>query len=83
MRERFTANGTTSIGFVTGWPPGKEFSFAIQGESMAGLPQLKQQFAGFRYQGVVRVQTHSPRVLLVKVEYPQSIIHYSHTATTL
>ncbi|XP_054280083.1 vitellogenin-1-like isoform X1 [Macrosteles quadrilineatus] len=49
-----------------GWQPQKEFSFTIQGQDVVGLPQLKLQYAGFRYQGELRVQTHSSRVLLLK-----------------
>uniref|UniRef100_A0A1B6KR29 Vitellogenin domain-containing protein n=1 Tax=Graphocephala atropunctata TaxID=36148 RepID=A0A1B6KR29_9HEMI len=49
-----------------GWPPQKEFLFSVQGQDLTGLPGLKPQYAGFRYNGELRVQSHTPRLLLIK-----------------
>jgi len=49
-----------------GWQPQKELTFSVEGQDVVGLPQLRPQYAGFCYQGELRVQTHSSRVLLLK-----------------
>ncbi|RZF38098.1 hypothetical protein LSTR_LSTR006497 [Laodelphax striatellus] len=49
-----------------GWKPKKTYFFRIEGKTVTGLPQIRDQFSGFEYNGTLLLETHAPNVLLLK-----------------
>nr|QIQ19557.1 vitellogenin 1 [Sogatella furcifera] len=49
-----------------GWKPKKTYFFQIEGKTVTGLPQIREQFSGFEYNGTLLLETHAPNVLLLK-----------------
>jgi hypothetical protein len=53
--------------FRLGWRVKQEYTFAIEGRSLAGIPQLKHQYSGVHFRGNLLVQSQHAALLVMAV----------------
>ncbi|XP_059469237.1 vitellogenin-2-like isoform X2 [Neocloeon triangulifer] len=51
-----------------GWRVKQEYVYAIEGRSVAGIPQLKHQYAGMHFRGNLRIQNQHAAVVVMKLK---------------
>lgn len=70
----FVGVALSSSSSYQGWTPGRELHYQYETEIISGLPQIKDQYAGYKFVAEAAIQTFSDYTIRVQLRHPRFAI---------